>query len=232
MGTHRAARQNGGILRLHSPDGHMGVQGLQRLTDAGDGAAGTDTRAEAVDGRAHLLQYLQTGLMPMGLGIGRIAELLGHKDVGIFPFHLEGQLEALLNGVADVAGVVHQHHFGAVMLHELFPLGAYRVGHDDAHLIAKHRTDEGQADALVARGGFDNDGIGTDAALLLGLQNHIICHAGLDGAAHIQTFKLDQHLRTVGGHHTVQADQRRSAHGFQNIIANHNGIPPPLLLAW
>ena len=116
------------------------------------------------------------------------------------------ELEALLNGVADIAGIVHQHHFGAVMLHELFPLGAYRVGHDDAHLIAKHRADEGQADALVARGGFDNDGIGTDAALLLGLQNHIICHAGLDRAAHIQTFKLDQHLRTVGGHHTVQAD--------------------------
>ena len=142
MGADGAAGQDRRVLRLHSPDLHLRIQGLQGLADAGESAAGAYAGAKAVDGTRHLLQNLQSGMVLVDQRVVGIGKLLRDVDIGQVLLHLPGGGQALGDAVADVAVVVDQYHGGAVMLHQLTPLLTDGVRHDDHRLIA---PDQGPA---------------------------------------------------------------------------------------
>ena len=100
------------------------------------------------------------------------------------------------------------------MLHELFALDTYRIGHDDAYFITTNRTDQRQTDTLVARSGLHDDGVRAQFPLSFGFQDHIISHAGLDGTTHIEAFKFHQHPGAVLRYHPVQPNHGRTPHGL------------------
>ena len=115
-----------------------------------------------------------------------------------------------------------QHHLGTIVAHELLALDADGVGHDDADLVAQHRADEGEADALVAGGGLDDDGILRDFALAHGLHDHVVGNSGLDGAAHVQALVLDQDPGCSLGHHAPKLHHGGVAHGVENVVIDHS----------
>ena len=107
------------------------------------------------------------------------------------------------------------------MLHELAALLGNRIRHDDLYSIALYRAAQCKADALIAAGWFDDNGIGTDQTAALGVLHHIQCRAGFNGAADIQAFKFDKHLGAVCRDHAAQTHHRRMADCFQDVAAYH-----------
>ena len=147
-----------------------------------------------MDGPVHLGKNLFRRVLTLGPEIIKVGELVRHIDVRVFCRHLMGKVNAVANALADIILIVNENDFRAVLLHQLSPLLTDGVGHDDDHPVALHRAHKGQADALVAAGGFHDDGAFMDIAPLLCLFYHIKSSPGLDGAAHIQSLKLDQNL--------------------------------------
>ena len=188
--------------------------GFRAFTDAGQGAAGADAGAEAVDGACHLLQDLQGGVVLVYHGIVGVGELFGDEHLGVLLLHPQGGVHALCDAGANVAIVVDEPDFRPVVLHELLALLTHRVRHDQDGVIPADCPHQCQADALVAAGGLDDDGVGADEAVLLRLVDHVQSGAGLDGTTHVQALVLHQHLGRVLAHHTGQA--------------HHGGVPHAL----
>ena len=157
MGPNRAAGKDCRILRLYCPDGDAWVEGFQCLADSGDGSAGSDAGTEPVNGACHLLQNLKPCVVAVDHGVGLVLKLLRHEHLWILFGHTAGGLDAFINTIADIAGIVYQNHPGSVMLYQKTPLLADRVGHDNHRLISLHRTYQCKTDALVAAGGLHND---------------------------------------------------------------------------
>ena len=86
--------QHGGGSRLNGHDLDVGVLALQVLADTGHGAARTDTCHEDVDLAVGVLPDLGAGGALVGIGVGRVYKLAGHKAVG----DLLRQLVGLGNG--------------------------------------------------------------------------------------------------------------------------------------
>ena len=111
--------------------------------------------------------------------------------------------------------------FGAVMAHQLAALLADRIRHDDDGLIAANSTDECEADALVAAGRLDDDGIRADQAFFLCFSDHIVRCTRFNRATDVQSFKFDEDICAVRRRHMVQPDDRRMSHGFEYVVINH-----------
>ena len=120
-----------------------------------------------------------------------------------------------------------QNDLRPVMTHQLATLLADGIGHDDDGFVPAHGTNERQADALVAAGGLHNDGVRLDEAFLLGIADHVVGRAGLDGTADIQAFKFDKNLGISGLIHTVQADHGGVSHGLKDVVIDHSYAPFP-----
>ena len=221
MRSHRAPGEDRRVLRLDRPDLDAGIQGLQHLANAAQRAPRAHTRAEAVDRTRRLLHDLKRRMVTMHRRIRGIRELLRHVDAGILLRHPLRDVRALGDGVADVARVVHHYDARAVVLHELPPLFAHAVGHHDHRLVALHRADEGETNALISAGRLDDDGIRLQQSLALGRLDHVQRRARLDGTTHIERLELDQDFRTVRIHHPIQANQRRVPDGLKYRIADH-----------
>ena len=156
-------------------------------------------RSVLLDSQADLLLY--------GMGERSVVEVADALNAGL--------------DIADVTFIVNQDYFCPVLLHQLASLLTDGIRHDDDGLIASHGTDQGKTNALVAAGGFHNDGIRPDQALFLCVCNHVECSTSLNRTAHIQTLKFDQNLCAVRFCHTAQADNRRVPHCLKYIIINH-----------
>ena len=50
MGGDASLREDGGVFRLHSPNGHVGIECFQRFTDAGNGSACTNSGTKSMNG--------------------------------------------------------------------------------------------------------------------------------------------------------------------------------------
>ena len=150
MSADRSSREDRGVLWLDGPDFYAGVLRLKDFADAAESPARSDSRAEAVDGLGRLLHDLERSSVAVRCRVCRVGELLGNKDLRVLLRHALGDGAALRDCVADVARVMDEYHLGAVVPHELAPLLANAVGHDDHRLVALHRSDEGEADSLVA----------------------------------------------------------------------------------
>ena len=121
-----------------------------------------------------------------------ILELVRDEDVRVLLRHIECHLDALLDTFADVVAVVNETHLSAVLADQHTAFLADRVRHDDDDFIALHGAHKGQSDALVAAGGFHDDGVGADDALFFRRFDHLERGAGLDGTADIEALELDE----------------------------------------
>ena len=197
----------------------------QDLTDAGDGTAGADAGAESVDRSADLCEDLQCGLVAVYLRIGRVLELLGDKNLGVFLRHAHGGCGALGDALADVAVVVNQNDLGAVVADQLAAFLTDRIRHDDDGLVSAHSADQRQTDALISACRLDDDGILGQEPLFLRIRDHIERGAGFDGSADVETLELDKDLCAVRIAQTIQTHNRRVAHRRKNILVYHENLP-------
>jgi len=93
-------------------------------------------------------------------GVGGIGELLEDDAVG----DLLLQLFGLGDSAFHALGALGEDEAGAEDFEELAALQAHRLGHGEDELEALGGGDEGERDAGVAAGGFDEDGVLIDAA--------------------------------------------------------------------
>ena len=173
-----------------------------------------------MDRPAHLVDDLQRRMLLVGHGVVRVFKLLGHEHFGVLRLHSQCAVQALLDALADIPGIVDQLDLRPVVAHQLAPLLADRIGHDDDRPVPLHRAHEGQADALVAAGGLDDDGIFVDQTFPLGGLDHIQRRPGLDGAAHVQRLHLHQYLGASRPRHAVEPHHRGITDGFKYVLAN------------
>ena len=122
----------------------------------------------------------------MCFGVGGVDELPRHKAVGDFL----RQLVRLGDGALHALGAVGQHQFGTVGFHELAALDAHRFGHDDDDAVAARGGDACQTDAGVAGGRLNNDRAGLELARCLGVVDHGLGDAVLDGTGGVEVFQL------------------------------------------
>ena len=229
MRADASAGENSGIFRFYGPNADIGVEGLERFTDAAERAAGADAGAEAVDRLADLLHDLKRGMVFMDKRIVRVFKLLGDPNGGILAGHAQRSLEAFLDAGTDITIVVDQDQFCAVAADQLTPFLADTVRHDNTDLVAPDSADERQTDALVAAGGLDNDGILGDLTALFGFADHIVSGARFDAAADVDSFIFNKDFSRTGRNDLVQPDDRCMSDCFQYIVIDH--IAPPLCFA-
>ena len=158
----------------------------------------------------------------MGQGVVRVFKLLGNEDLRVFRLHFHGAVQALLHAFANVSGIMDELDFRPVMTDQLPPLLTDGVRHDDDCPVAFDRTDQRQADALVAAGGLHDDAVRGKETFLFRLFDHIQRGAGFDGAADVQRFHLDQDLGTAFLRHPVQPDHGCIAHRVKDCVIYHN----------
>lgn len=91
-----------------------------------------------------------------------VLELLRDVDLRVVFGHFVCERDAACDTFADIAFVVHHDDFRAVLPDELMTFVRDRVGHDQHRFVTLYRADERESNALVATGGFNDDGIGTD----------------------------------------------------------------------
>ena len=118
MGSDSSSGENRRVFRLDRPDFDAGVHRLQRLADAGERAAGANAGTEAVNRSGDLFHDFQGGVVAVRLGIVRIRKLLRNKHARIVLFHLQRHFQAGGDTFADIAVIMYQNHFRAVVLHE------------------------------------------------------------------------------------------------------------------
>ena len=83
------------------------------------------------------------------------------------------------------------------MLNKLAAFFADGIGHNNFCLISANGCHKRKSYSLIAAGRLNYDGFGLDDALLFRVNYHVICRTGLDGAAYVQTLKLDEDLGAV-----------------------------------
>ena len=127
----------------------------------------------------------------MGLGVRRVDKLAGDEAVR----DLRGQLVGLGDGALHALGAFGQDELGAVGLHELAALDGHGLRHDDDDAVTAGGGDGGQTDAGIAGGGLNDDGAGLELAGGLGVVDHFLCDAVLNGAGGVEVFELGEDLR-------------------------------------
>ena len=126
----------------------------------------------------------------MCLRVGGVDKLARHKAVR----DLLSQLVRLGDGALHALGAVGQHQFGTVGFHELAALDAHRFGHDDDDAVAARGGDACQADAGIAGGRLNDDRAGLELARRLGIVDHSLGDAILDGTGGVEVFQLGKDL--------------------------------------
>ena len=124
----------------------------------------------------------------MGGGVGGVHELAGDKGVR----DLLRQLVGLGDGPLHALGPLGEHQLRPVGLHELAALHAHGLRHDDDDPIPPGGRHGGEADARIARGGFDDDGAGLQQALFLRVVDHGLGHPVLHGPGGVEVFQFHQ----------------------------------------
>jgi hypothetical protein len=115
-----------------------------------------------------------------------ILELLRHEHARVSGLHLPHARHR----PGDAFLGRGEHQVGAQAADQLFALLAHVFRHDDADLITLEPSDQRDADAGVAGGGFDDDRIGPQPAIALGTFDHGQRDTVLDAAAGIEELGL------------------------------------------
>ena len=186
-----ALAQHRGAGGLHGNHLDVGVLRLQVLARAGQRAAGTHAGDQDVHLAIGIRPNFGTGGALMDGGVRRIRELAGNERVR----DLFGQLGCAGDGALHALAAVGQHQLGAVCLHKVATLDRHGFGHGDDDAVAAGGGQRAQADAGVAGGRLDDDGVSIQLALGLGLVEHRL----RDTVLH-RTCRVEQlHLAHDGG---------------------------------
>ena len=209
VGTGISLAQQGGGGGLHGDDLNIGLLASEISAGSGDGAAGTHTGHENVHLAVGIFPNLGAGGLEVGVGVGRVVELIGDPRAG----DGVGQLLCLFDGGEHAAGAGGQHQLCAVGGHELLAFDAHGVGHDDDAAVAPLGADRRKADAGVAGGGLNNRGAGADDTALLGVIEHGLGHPIFGRAAGVSGLQLYEQTAAeiVGCLHAAQPQQGRAA---------------------
>ena len=191
MRARRSLAEDGRGRGLDRDDPDGGILLLEIGADARDRAARADAGDKDIDFSVRVRPDLRTGRRLVDGGVGRVDELAGDKGLGQF-FR---QFLGLGDGALHALGAFGENQLGTVGAHELTPLDAHRLGHDDDDAIAPRRRNRGKTDSGVAGGGLDDDGIGIEQSPALGVVDHRLGDAVLDRAGGVEIFKLGQQTR-------------------------------------
>ena len=161
------------------------------------------------------------GAFSLNFRIGLVFKLLGNENVRVFVAHFQSECEAFFNAKTDVACVVHEDNFCAVVLHELAAFFADRIRHDDFHFVALDCADERKTNALVAAGRFYDNRVFGEKSAVFSVLNHVKRRAGLDRAADVESFEFDKDFSILGRGHTLKANHGGVAHGIENGVVDH-----------
>ena len=103
------------------------------------------------------------------------------------------------------------------------------LGHGQEQAVALDGAHQGQADAGVAAGGFEDGLIRGELACGFRRLDHGQGRAVLDGAAGVEVFQFDVDLHPGMGVEAVQAHDGGLPDEFQNRVglAQHSGIRTP-----
>ncbi|MNV27723.1 hypothetical protein D3C71_1188810 [compost metagenome] len=170
---------------------------LQIAGDAGDGAARTDAGDEGVDLTLHLLEDLGASRLEVGLGVGVVGELVDE----VAAWDLLGQALGHVSVVFRVAvrhvrtGQAHVSAHGAQVLDLLL---RHLVRYDQQDVIALLLADQGQGQAGIARGRFDDSAARLQPARLLRRLDHRQGDTVLDGAAGVLALQLQEQTARAG----------------------------------
>jgi len=122
----------------------------------------------------------------------------------------------------------HLDQRGAGQPQRLFLLFALRLGDDDDGAVAARRGDQSQADAGIARRGFDDEAAGPEIAALFRGKDHLARRPVLDRLAGIHEFGLAVDGAAGAFGRLAQVDQRRIADDIDNGGFQGHGI----LMGW
>jgi hypothetical protein len=154
------------------------------------------------------------------LGVGRIAELLGHVGVR----DLLADLHRLLDGGGHPLGGVGEHEPRAEHAQHRAPLGAHRLGHGQDDVVPLHRRDERERDAGVATRGLDDR---TDARLdqtiALGRLDHREADPIFHAICRIRALELRDDPRLDAGHDAIELHQGRAPDQLGRITGDLHG---------
>ena len=109
-------------------------------------------------------------------------------------------------------------------MHELASFNRHRFRHGQNQAVALDGANQGQADAGIARGRFDNDRVLVKQSFFLCILDHGQRNTILDTAAGIETLHLHPHLDVIT-EKAIQFNVRRVADRLQNVVEFHICYP-------
>ena len=186
MASCDAGGKHGGRGGLYGNDLDRWLLCFEVFAGAGDRTARADAGDEDIYLSVGVLPNFRTGGLKMRLRVGGIDELSGKEAVG----DLLCQLLGFGDGALHALGALRQDELSAVSLHQLPAFDGHRFGHHDDDPVASCRSDGGKSDACVAGGRLNDDAAGFQLAGCLGIVDHGLGNAVLDGAGRIEVFKL------------------------------------------
>ena len=222
-----AFAQHRGAGGLHGDHLDVGVLRLQVLARAGKRAAGAHASDQDVHLAIGIRPDLGAGGALMDGGVRRVGELAGDERVR----NLLGQLGRASDGALHALAAVGEHQLSAVGLHKVATLDRHGFRHGDDDAVAAGGGQRAQADAGVAGGRLDDDGVGIQLALGLGLVEHRL----RDTVLH-RTSRVEQlHLAHDGGLKVVvllvigQLHQRSAADQLGHALVDGHDVPLSLV---
>src|SRR6266508_1922076 len=205
------ACEEGALRRLHRVELDARIALAQVAADARERATAALRVHEGTDRAFRLLPDFGSGCEEVGLDIVRVVELAGHSvPVRVSAANLlevqEGQVD-----IALAAGREDQP--GAVGAHDLLPLVAHALGHDDRAGVALDGGDPRAGDAGIAGGALEHAHPGAKGAAALRPLEHVQIDAVLEAAGGPVPLDLDVNGRLDVGSDAAEPDQRSVPHG-------------------
>ena len=191
MRAGNAGGEHGGGCGFNRNDLDGGVLGLQILTDAGDRAACADARDKDVHLAVGVVPDLGTRGCKVRGGVRRVDKLPGDKAVR----DLLRKFVCLGDRALHALRAFGQHQLRAVCLHQLAALHRHGLGHHNDDAVTARCRHRGKPDAGVAAGRLDDDRVGLQQSLCLGVVDHRLGNAVLDRSGGVEVFQLCQYLR-------------------------------------
>ena len=180
---------------------------LQKTARAADRAARADAGDEVGDAPVGVAPDLGPGRLVVRARTVRVRELVGLERAG------DLAREPVRHAVVRV-GVVGRHvrghldDLGAVRAEHRRLLSRELVGHDEDHAVPALQGDQGEPDAGVAAGRFDDRAAGAEGAGCLGGIDDPRGDAVFRRPAGVEVFNFREHRRAGARSDVVQSDER------------------------
>ena len=152
--------------------------------------------------------------------VGGVLELLRDEVAGVG----SGELLGLPDRAGHALGAGGEDEVGAVGLEQQLAFAAHGFGHHEGALVAAGGAHHRQADAGVAGGGLEHDGVGRDLAGGLGGVEHGHRDAVLDAVGRVEELQLEGNGGAVGRGQAVELDEGGVADEFGYVVGDAHGV--------